>query len=362
MGFSLGIVGLPNVGKSSLFNALSKASHANVSNYPFCTIDPNVGVVEVPDERLQTLTKLFSSKKTVPTYIEFYDIAGLVKGASQGEGLGNQFLSHIREVDAIAHVVRCFKDEEIIHVAGDVDPKRDIEIINLELTLADLSQVEKRIDFIKNRSKSGDKKLVKELELLQKIQAILSEGKPVRSLDISEQDKELLKEVPLLTIKPVLYVANVDETGSARQVEAVKEIAKHEKASVIVISSKFESELAELSPEDAKEFLKDMGQTESALNRLITTGYELLDLITFFTAGEKESRAWTIKRGTLAPQAAGKIHSDMEKGFIAAEVVHYQDMIACGSYAAARDRGLLHTEGKSYAFQDGDIIIIRFNV
>lgn len=361
MGLSLGIVGLPNVGKSSLFNALSRAK-ANVSNYPFCTIDPNIGTVEVPDERLQQLAKLLHSKKIVPTCIEFYDIAGLVKGASQGEGLGNQFLAHIREVDAIAHVVRCFKSDEIIHVAGSVDPRRDIEIIDLELTLADLSQVEKRMLFIKSRAKSGDKNLIKETEVLQRIQDALSAGKPARSVALEANERDFLKEVSLLTLKPVLYVANVDETGSEEQVKVVKQIAAAEGAKVIAISSKLEAEIAELSPEDGKIFLDEMGIKESALFRLIRTGYELLSLITFFTAGEKETRAWTIRKGTKAPQAAGKIHSDMEKGFIALEVVRCQDLLENVSYAKAREKGLVRTEGKSYLVQDGDIVVVRFNV
>ncbi|MFA6430784.1 MAG: redox-regulated ATPase YchF [Candidatus Margulisiibacteriota bacterium] len=361
MGLSLGIVGLPNVGKSSLFNALSRAK-ANVSNYPFCTIDPNIGTVEVPDERLLELTKLFSSKKTVPTYIEFYDIAGLVKGAAKGEGLGNKFLSHIREVDAIAHVVRCFQSDEIIHVAGKVDPKSDIETINLELNLADLVQVEKRLDATRPKARSGDKALLKEFEVLQKLKDGLEKGVPVRSIPLTEEEKLAIKGYMLLTSKPVLYVANVDETGSAAEVAIVEEIAKKEGSKVIAISSKLESEIAELSDEDAKAYLTEMGIKESTLNRLIHSGYELLNLITFFTAGEKESHAWTIQKGMTAPEAAGKIHSDMEKGFIAAEVIHYPDMIACASYAKARERGLLHTEGKSYVVQDGDIIVIRFNV
>lgn len=361
MGLSLGIVGLPNVGKSSLFNALSRAK-ANVSNYPFCTIDPNVGVVEVPDGRLQVLAKLFSSKKIVPACIEFYDIAGLVKGASRGEGLGNKFLANIREVDAIAHVVRCFKSEEIVHVEGAVDPKRDIEIINLELILADLNQVEKRILYIKGGAKSGDVKLGKEIEFLQKLLGALQAGKAARSVAVAENEADFLKEISLLTIKPVLYVANVDESGNPEQVAAVKKIAEEEHAKLAVISSKLEAEIAELSAEDAQAYIIEMGMKESALKQLIRNGYELLELITFFTAGEKESRAWTVKAGARAPQAAGKIHSDMERGFIAAEIVHYPDMAECGSYAKARERGRIHTEGKNYVIQDGDLIIVRFVV
>ena len=361
MGLSLGIVGLPNVGKSSLFNALSRAK-ANVSNYPFCTIDPNIGVVEVPDERLQTLAKMFSSKKIVPAVIEFYDIAGLVKGASRGEGLGNKFLANIREVDAILHVVRCFKSEEIVHVEGEVNPRRDIEIINLELSLADMSQVEKRQLFIKQKVKTGDPRAVRENAVLQQLYEWLSKGKLARNFPFEEKDREWLKEVSLLTLKPVLYAANVDETGDSGQVEVVRAVAQEDGAGVVVISSKLEAELAELSPEDARAYLAELGVKESALGKLIRASYELLNLITFFTAGEKDAHAWTITRGMKAPQAAGKIHSDMERGFIAAEVVHYRDMIACGSFAACRDKGLQHTEGKEYTVEDGDLILVRFVV
>ncbi len=357
MGFSLGIVGLPNVGKSSLFNALSRAG-ANVSNYPFCTIDPNIGVVMVPDKRLDKLTSLFQSKKTVPTTIEFYDIAGLVKGAHKGEGLGNQFLAHIREADAIAHVVRCFQSDEIIHVAGTVDPQRDIEIINLELILSDLAKVEKRLESLKKK----DKKTTKESAFLEKIKNELQTGKPARQFAAAEAEEEFFKELALLTRKPVLYVANVDESGSEKEVAIVRRLAAAEGAQVIAISSKLEAEIAELSEAEAKTYLAELGIKESALGQLIRAGYELLNLITFFTAGEKESRAWTIAKGTKAPQAAGKIHSDMERGFIAAEVVSYDEMIAAGSYAAARERGVLRTEGKEYVFQDGDVVVIRFNV
>ncbi|MDD4179642.1 MAG: redox-regulated ATPase YchF [Candidatus Margulisbacteria bacterium] len=361
MSFSLGIVGLPNVGKSSLFNALSRAQ-ANVSNYPFCTIDPNIGVVEVPDERLQTLAKMFSSKKIVPAVIEFYDIAGLVKGASRGEGLGNKFLANIREVDAILHVVRCFKSEEIVHVEGEVNPRRDIGIINLELSLADLSQVEKRLIYIKPKVKNGDPKALKEQEFLQKMNDWLATGKLARNFPFEEKDKEFVKEISLLTIKPVLFAANVDESGNKGQVEVVRAVAAEEEAQVVVISSKLEAELAELSLEDAQAYLAALGVKETALAKLIRAGYELLNLITFFTAGEKDSHAWTVTKGAKAPQAAGKIHSDMEKGFIAAEVVHYQDFIAAGTMAKAKEQGLIQTEGKQYVVEDGDLILVRFAI
>jgi GTP-binding protein YchF len=361
MALSLGIVGLPNVGKSSLFNALSRAQ-ANVSNYPFCTIDPNIGVVEVPDERLQTLAKMFSSKKIVPAVIEFYDIAGLVKGASRGEGLGNKFLANIREAHAILHVVRCFQAEEIVHVAGAVNPQRDIEIINLELSLADMSQVEKRMTYIKPRVKNSDPRAARENNFLLELYDWLAKGRLARNFHIEDKDREFLKELSLLTVKPVLYAANVDESGDHEQVEVIKRIAKEEGARVVTISSKLEAELAELSPEDAQAYLAELGVKEPALAQLIRAGYELLNLITFFTAGEKDAHAWTITRGAKAPQAAGKIHSDMERGFIAAEVVHYRDMIACGSFPSAREKGLLHTEGKEYVIEDGDLILVRFVV
>ena len=361
MGFSLGIVGLPNVGKSTLFNCLSKAK-AECANYPFCTIDPNVGVVEVPDERLKVYTEIFSSKKTVPTVIEFYDIAGLVKGASQGEGLGNQFLSHIREVDAIAHVVRCFPDPNIVHVSGTIDPKRDIEIINLELILADLQVVEKRHALKKNSAKTGDRKLLEEMDFLSRLKAHLEAGKPVRSFSFNEKEKEMLKEVQLLTIKPMLYVANVDESGNPETVKQVEAIAKEEGVPVAAISAKLESEVQELSEAEALEFMRELGINNFGLKGMIRAGYELLGLITFFTAGEKEARAWTIKQGTLAPQAAGCIHSDFERGFIAAEVIHYQDIAATRSYQLAKEKGMVRTEGKNYPVQDGDWMLFRFNV
>jgi len=361
MGFSLGIVGLPNVGKSTLFNVLSKAK-AEVSNYPFCTIKPNLGVVEVPDHRLYQIQKIIGSPKAVPTVIEFYDIAGLVKGAHKGEGLGNQFLSHIREVDAIAHIVRCFKNEEIAHVAGEIDPKRDAETVNIELNLADLALVDKRLEGVKAKAKAGDKKFLKEAEVLQRLREALDSGKSARSVKIADNEREFVKELPLLTFKPVLYVANVDESGNPQQIEEIKRMAEAEKAKTVAISAKLEAEIAELPAEDAKAFLKAMGIEEAGLQRLIRSGYELLDLITFFTANEKEARAWTVPKGIKVPQAAGKIHSDMERGFIAAEVVHYPDLMACGSYSKSRERGVLHSEGKNYVVQDGDLILIKFNV
>jgi ribosome-binding ATPase len=362
MGFSLGIVGLPNVGKSTLFNVLAKAQ-ADVSNYPFTTIKPNVGVVEVPDERLAQVKKFAGSAKALPTVIEFYDIAGLVKGAHKGEGLGNQFLSHIREVDAIAHVVRCFADPNITHVAGAVDPKRDIELINAELILADLAAIDKKWEPVKIKIKSGDKNILKLLHLLEKLKTTLQEGKPARILlqSMNSEDIALLADLPLLTFKPVLYVANVDENGSPEQVAVIKEIARAEKAEVVAICAQLEAEIGQLPAEEGKEYLKTVGLDEFALQRLIKAGYKLLDLITFFTANEKECRAWTVKKETKAPQAAGKIHTDMGKGFIAAEVIHYPDLDA-GSLAKIREKGLLHTEGKEYAVQDGDLILVRFMI
>lgn len=361
MGFSLGIVGLPNVGKSTLFNLLSTAK-AEVSNYPFCTISPNVGVVEVPDERLGQVQKIIGSAQAFPTVIEFFDIAGLVKGAHKGEGLGNQFLSHIREVDAILHVLRCFKQEEVAHVPGEVDPIRDLEIVNTELILADLNLVEKRLEEFKIRAKSGDKKVLKGKEFLEKLRDELVKGKPARRVKIEESEKEFLVNFPLLTLKPILYVANVDESGNPQWVEKIEAQAAKEGTKAIALCAKLETEIGELNPEDAQAYLKALGYEEPGLKRLIQASYQLLDLITFFTANEKETRAWTIKRGTKLPKAAGKIHSDMERGFISAEVVHYVDLIAAGSYIKAREKGLIHVEGKEYQVQDGDLILVRFVV
>lgn len=366
MGLATGIVGLPNVGKSTLFNAITQAG-AESANYPFCTIDPNVGIVEVPDERLDRLTEMFTPQRTVPTAFEFVDIAGLVEGASRGEGLGNKFLSHIREVDAIAHVVRCFEDPNITHVSGSVDPIRDINVINLELILADMETVERRMERTRKQLKSGDKKAQAEIELLERLKQVFDEGKPARSLALSDEERLIIRDLHLLTIKPVLYVANVGEYEVSNydenpHVKKVKEFATAEGAEVIVISAKVESEIAELEGEDRQLFLEELGLKESGLDRLIKAAYKLLGLITYFTAGVQEVRAWTIRKGTKAPQAAGVIHSDFEKGFIRAEVVGYEDLIQAGSMAKAREMGLLRLEGKEYVVADGDVMHFRFNV
>ena len=352
----VGIVGLPNVGKSTLFNAITKAG-AEAANYPFCTIEPNVGVVDVPDKRLDVLSDMFKSRKIVPAAMRFVDIAGLVKGASKGEGLGNKFLAHIREVDAVAEVVRCFEDGNITHVEGSIDPLRDIDIINTELCLADMETVEKR-----------QERLVKlEQAVMEKIIAGLSEGVPARRVGLNEEEQELLGDVHLLTMKPILYVTNVAEgevadTSANPHVQAVKKYAAEEGSEVIVVSAKMESEIAELDAEEAAEFLAMAGLEETGLDRLIKAGFKLLGLMTFLTAGEIESRAWTIKQNTKAPQAAGKIHTDFERGFIRAEIVSYDDLVACGSKAAAREKGLVRLEGKDYVMQDGDVVEFRFNV
>jgi GTP-binding protein YchF len=368
MGFNCGIVGLPNVGKSTLFNALTAAGAA-VANYPFCTIEPNVGVVEVPDERLRRLAEMFKSKKVVPTTVEFVDIAGLVKGASQGEGLGNKFLSHIRNVDAIVHIVRCFEDPDVVHVSGSVDPARDIEIIETELILADLDAVERRLQSAEKKVRSGDAKAAAEQAFTQRLHALLAKGEPIRGKSYTPDEMRWLHELHLLTDKPVVYVANVAEADLKKEtahetsyIQRVREIAQREGAGVIVVSGKVEEELIALPKEDRAAFLKELGLAESGLDRLIRAGYELLGLITFFTAGEPESRAWTVPRETKAPQAAGKIHSDIEKGFIRAEVMSYSDLIACGSAAAVRERGLLRVEGRDYVIQDGDVLYFRFQV
>ncbi|MGI6656396.1 MAG: redox-regulated ATPase YchF [Desulfobulbus sp.] len=366
MGFRCGIVGLPNVGKSTIFNALTAAAIA-AENYPFCTIEPNIGIVPVPDERLDRLAALAHSRNRVATQMEFVDIAGLVKGASQGEGLGNQFLGHIRQVDAIVHVVRCFDDDKVVHVDGSVAPLRDREVINMELMLADLDTVDKRLAKTRNQAKSGDKRLLAEVEFLSTVREQLDQGRPVRALaaDAPPLQRELLRELCLLTDKPVLYVANVSEADLAagnRYVEQLGRVAAEEGSGLVMISGAIEQELSRLSAEEQGEFLADMGMNEPGLHRLIRAGYELLGLITFFTVGEKETKAWTIKKGTKAPGAAGKIHSDFERGFIRAEVIAYDDYIACGSEAAARDRGLMRSEGKEYVVADGDCILFRFNV
>ncbi|SHH70702.1 hypothetical protein SAMN02745135_01763 [Caloranaerobacter azorensis DSM 13643] len=361
----LGIVGLPNVGKSTLFNAITSAG-AESANYPFCTIEPNVGVVAVPDERLEKLAEMINPKKVTPTAIEFYDIAGLVKGASKGEGLGNKFLSHIREVAAIVHVVRCFEDENITHVEGNIDPIRDIEIINLELILSDLELINKRITKTEKLLK-GDKSYQKELDILIRIREVLEEGKSVRTLDFDEDEEKFVKGLNLLSYKPVLYAANISEDDITSEdeneyVKKVKEYAKNENSEVVTICGKIEAEISELDDEEKKEFLQELGLKESGLDKLIKASYKLLGLISFLTAGEKEVRAWTIKRGTKAPQAAGKIHSDMERGFIRAEVVSYDDLISAGGYSQAREKGLIRLEGKDYVMQDGDVVVFRFNV
>ena len=362
----LGVVGLPNVGKSTLFNAITQAG-AQAANYPFCTIEPNVGVVDVPDARLNVLGEMFKSKKIVPAAMRFVDIAGLVKGASKGEGLGNKFLAHIREVDAVAQVVRCFEDGNITHVEGSINPLRDIEIINTELCLADMETVEKRQERLVKLLKTGDKKVPVEKAVLDKVMEGLGEAVPARRLGLTDEEKEFLTELHLLTMKPVLYVANVAEDEVAApennpHVQVVMKYAEEEGAETIVVSAKMESEIAELPEDEAKEFLEMAGLEEAGLDRLIKAGFKLLGLMTYLTAGETESRAWTIKRGTKAPQAAGKIHSDFERGFIRAEIVSYDDLVACGSKAAARDKGLVRLEGKDYVMQDGDVVEFRFNV
>lgn len=363
----LGIVGLPNVGKSTLFNSLTKAG-AESANYPFCTIDPNVGVVSVPDARLNVLGEMYQTKKIIPAVIEFVDIAGLVKGASKGEGLGNQFLANIREVDAIVHVVRCFEDSNIVHVDGSINPMRDVETINFELIFSDLEILERRIAKTVKMSRN-DKAAAKELELLKRLKEHLEAGNLAKTFEPADEDEELwLKGYNLLTYKPVIFAANVteddlpDDGESNEGVQALREYAEQENCEVFVVCAQIEQEIAELEEEEKKMFLEDLGLQESGLEKLIKASYHLLGLISYLTAGEPEVRAWTITRGTKAPQAAGKIHTDFERGFIRAEVVSYDDLIACGSHAAAKEKGLIRLEGKDYVVQDGDIMLFRFNV
>lgn len=364
MGFKCGIVGLPNVGKSTIFNAITSAG-AEAANYPFCTIEPNVGVVSMRDKRLDALAEIVQPQRVLPTAMEFVDIAGLVKGASQGEGLGNQFLGHIRQVEAIAHIVRCFEDENVVHVDGTVDPLRDIEVIQTELNLSDLDTVDKRISRSEKQARSGDKKLQEELAVLIKVREALNNGKAALSCDLSSEERLILRDLHLITDKPVLYVANVSEDdldGKHPFVETVRSHAQTEGAEFVIICGKIEAEIAELSEDEKIDFLQDLGLEESGLDRMIHAGYKLLGLITYFTAGVKEVRAWTIPKGAKAPQAAGVIHTDFEKGFIRAEVIAYEDFIACRGEAGAKEKGLMRLEGKEYVVRDGDLMHFRFNV
>lgn len=362
----LGIVGLPNVGKSTLFNAITNAG-AQSANYPFCTIEPNVGVVAVPDSRLDKLAEMYDPEKYTPASIEFVDIAGLVKGASKGEGLGNKFLANIRECDAIVHVVRCFEDTDIVHVEGSIDPKRDIETINLELILSDVEMLEKRLDKTKKLLK-GDKKYQTDINLFERILSALNEGKAARSVEMDEEEQKIISEVALLTTKPIIYAANMSDEDFSKGIEGnkyldmVKEVAAEEHAGVLPICAQIEEEIVDMDKEEKEMFLSDLGLEESGLDRLIKECYSLLGLISFLTAGKPEVRAWTIQKGTKAPQAAGKIHTDFERGFIRAEIVSFDDLMECGSIAAAKEKGLYRSEGKEYVMKDGDVVLFRFNV
>jgi GTP-binding protein YchF len=363
MGFKCGIVGLPNVGKSTLFNSLTRGEIA-AENYPFCTIDPNVGVVPVPDPRLDRLAEIVKPQKLLPTTMEFVDIAGLVAGASKGEGLGNQFLANIRETDAIAHVVRCFEDEDIVHVAGKIDPVDDIETINTELALSDLEAVERALERAEKRAKANEKEVLQRIAVLEKLLECLNQGKRARNVVLDHNERMLIRDVHLITDKPVMYVANVTEDGFENNpwLDSVRQLAEREGASVIPVSAGMEAELAQLDDEDRAEFLSELGMTESGLDKVIHSGYGLLSLLTFFTAGEKEVRAWTVGKGATAPQAAGRIHTDFEKGFIRAEVTGYDDFVSLGGEAGAKNAGRWRLEGKSYLVQEGDVMHFRFNV